>query len=155
MHKIIWRNANINIINPRSYTFITARKRSLGRLCFYRCLSVHRGACMVAWWGACVVVGGAWLWGDMHSCRGCVVAGGHAWLWGTCMVAGGIHGCGGVCMVAGGHAWWQGNMHGGRGSGMRGIQWDTVNEQVVCILLECILIKTKPWNLSYVKTFCA
>ena len=24
-------------------TFITARKRSLRRLCFYRCLSVHRG----------------------------------------------------------------------------------------------------------------
>ena len=88
---------------------ITARKRCLRRLCFYRCLSVHRGE------GACVVAGGA-----------CVVARGHAWLWGSCMVAGGMHGCQGACMVVGGgyvwlaggmcgcggHAWLLGGMHG-------------------------------------------
>ena len=69
-------------------TEITARKQSLRRLCFYRCLSVHRGgmhgcsrgACMVApgGGGACMVCSGgpAWLlWGVMHGCSG-----GHAWL---------------------------------------------------------------------------
>ena len=40
---------------------------------------------MVAWQGACVVVGGAWLWG-------------------ACIVAGGMHGGSGTCMVAGGVA---------------------------------------------------
>ena len=30
-------------------SFITARKRSLRRLCFYRCLSVHRGGVRVTW----------------------------------------------------------------------------------------------------------
>ena len=45
--------------------------------------------------GACVVVGG------MCGCRGaCVVAGG-AWLWGACLVVG-VCGCRGVCVVAGG-----------------------------------------------------
>ena len=58
----------------------------------------------------------AWLPGGVHSCQGaCVVAGGvhgcggHAWLpggmhgcQGACVVAGGMHGCWGVCMVAGG-----------------------------------------------------
>ena len=87
------------------------------------------GACMVAL-------------GGMHGCSGgaCVVAlGGHAWLlWGgMCGCSGGVHGCsGGTCMVApGGHAWLLG-----------GCAWDmmthrdTVNEQVVRILLECILM---------------
>ena len=58
--------------------FITARKRSLRRLCFYRCLSVHKGG-----------VHGC-LGGGMHGCS-----------WGVCMVF-----AGGVCMVfPGGHAW--------------------------------------------------
>ena len=77
-------------------TIFTARKRSLRRLCFYRCLSfVHRGvACMVA------LGGHAWLlWGGMHGCsRGCAwLLWGHAWLlWGACMVArGGMCGCSG------------------------------------------------------------
>ena len=35
---------------------VTARKRSLRRLCFYRCLSVHRGA-IHGCGGACVVAG--------------------------------------------------------------------------------------------------
>ena len=49
------------------YTFITARKQSLRRLCFHVCLSFHggvhgggvaRGACVVGdmhgWWGVCM-----------------------------------------------------------------------------------------------------
>ena len=49
--------------------FITARKRSLQRLCFHRCLSVHRGACVAG--GVCMGEGHAWL-GGAHG-RG------HAW----------------------------------------------------------------------------
>ena len=69
---------------------ITASKRSLRRLCFYRCLSVHRGGvCMVApggvrgcsWGGMC-----GCSWGGM---RGCSRRGGHVWLLpgGACVVA--------------------------------------------------------------------
>ena len=89
-----------NEIQPDVFT---ARKRSLRRLCFYRCLSVHRGGGGHAWllWGggACVVAprGCAWLlWGG-----GCLVApvGGQA-----CVVAPGAHvwllPAGGACMVA-------------------------------------------------------
>ena len=62
---------------------ITARKRSLRRLCFYRCLSVNMG-------GACMVA-----------------PGGHAWLsWGACMVARGVYG------FFEGHAWFFGGGHG-------------------------------------------
>ena len=73
--------------------------------------------------------GGVWLLlGGMHGCS-----------WGVCMVAwGGMCGCSwGTCMVAlggcmvapgGGHAW----------DMMR--YGDTINEQTVCILLECILV---------------
>ena len=56
---------------------ITARKRSLRRLCFYRCVSVHgggvhgRGACMAG--GACMVVGACMAGGGA-----CVADGGHA-----------------------------------------------------------------------------
>ena len=118
---------------------VTARKRSLRRLCFYRCLSVHRG-------GACMVT----PMGGMCGCsrggmRGCSQGGmsgcsrGHAWLLqggictvaprGVCMVA-----PGGACMVApGGHAWLQ----GGHAWFFR---WDAVNERAVRILLECILV---------------
>ena len=118
-----------------SKALITARKRSLRRLCFYRCLSVHReggrawllpgGACVVAPGGAggtWLLLGGQWLlqgacvvapggvcvvaWGGVHGCSG-----GCTWL-----LQGGMHGCswgacvvapgGGACMVAlGGHAW--------------------------------------------------
>ena len=80
---------------------ITARKRSLRRLCFYRCLSVHRGG--------------------VHGCRGAyMVARAHVWLLGGMHgFLGGMHGCQGVCMVAGGmrgcrggHAWLLRGMHG-------------------------------------------
>ena len=33
-----------------SMILITARKRSLRRLCFHRCLSVSRGICPIAYW---------------------------------------------------------------------------------------------------------
>ena len=74
----------------------TARKRSLRRLCFYRCLSVHRGACMVALGsGGCVVALGGHVW--------LLLGGGHVWQ----RVA---------CMVKGEHAWQRGGMHGERGA---------------------------------------
>ena len=69
-----------------SFNFITARKRSLRRLCFYRCLSVHnRGGMHGCSGGACVVAPGG-----VHGCSG-----GCAWL------LGGMRGCsGGACVVA-------------------------------------------------------
>ena len=120
-----------SIISPTLQTFlsfITARKRSLRRLCFYRCLSfcpqggacvVARGggwACKVAHGGACMGAGGgghAWLLlGGVHGCSqgACVVAPGGACMVaprGVCMVAlGGMRGCfRGACMVTRGHAW--------------------------------------------------
>ena len=57
------------------------RKRSLRRLCFYRCLSVHGGE------------GCAWLRGV------CVVKG-------ACMAKGGMRGEGGGMHGEGGHAWY-------------------------------------------------
>ena len=84
---------------------ITARKRSLRRLCFYRCLSVHRGACVArGGGGACVAgdmhgMGRAWWGADMHGGWhawhvACMVGGmceaGCAWL-GVCVAGGGMH----------------------------------------------------------------
>ena len=76
----------------------TARKRSLRRLCFYRCLSVHtRG-------GACVVLFGGvrgFIWGGMCG-----------FIQGACVVL-----FGGACMVLfGGHVWFY-------LGGMRGFIW--------------------------------
>ena len=118
---------------PRN--FFTARKRSLRRLCFYRCLSFcpQGGRAWLLAGGMCGCSGGgmhgcskgehAWLlWeggvcgcsrGGVHGCSGgaCMVdlrGAMRGWSWGVCMVAPrGLHGCsGGVCMVApGGHAW--------------------------------------------------
>ena len=60
-----WRTDRIQIKIPPSFTtmlhklnylhnfwkhFITTRKQSLQRLCFHRCLSVHRGVCPIACW---------------------------------------------------------------------------------------------------------
>ena len=99
-------------------TIITARKRSLRRLCFYRCLSVHRGRCV--WlWGACMVAEGgmhgcrgrALLWGCVHGCRGACVVVGVCVVPGVCVVVGGMrgcvgmHGCRRLCVVVGGCAW--------------------------------------------------
>ena len=103
------------------------------------CVVAPGGACVVAPRGACVVAPGGHaqlLWGG-HAW---LLQGEHAWLlcggacvvaWGVCVVASGaVHGCSrGVCMVApGGHAWDM-TRYG-----------DTVNEQAVRILLECILV---------------
>ena len=113
----------------------TARKRSLRRLCFYRCLSVHTGggamrgfiwgawvvlfggrghawfylgACMVLFGGVCMV-----LFGGVHGfIRGC------AWYYlgeGAWFYSGGMHGfILGACVVLfGGHAWfYSGGVHG-------------------------------------------
>ena len=64
-----------------SRSVVTARKHSLPRLCFYRCMSVYSGKGR-AWqggmhgWGACMVGG---------VCgRGACMAGEHAWQ-GVCM----------------------------------------------------------------------
>ena len=58
-------------------SIFTSRKRSLRRLCFYRCLSVHGGR---AWQG-----GHAWqgahVWQGGHAWQGACIAGGCAW-WG-------------------------------------------------------------------------
>ena len=98
---------------------VTARKRSLRRLCFYRCLSFCPwGGGGHAWllrggMHGCSGRGRAWLlWGGVHGCLGvCMVAGG------ACVVAprgvacvvargGGMRGCSGACVVAlGGHVW--------------------------------------------------
>ena len=72
----------------------TTCKRSLRRLCFYRCLSVHGGG--HAWQGEACMVGGC-MAGGMCG-RGC------AWQ-GACVDEwqGGMHGGGGMC--GSGHAW--------------------------------------------------
>ena len=81
---------------------ITARKRSLRRLCFYRCLSVHTGGGH-AWfylggmhgfiWGVWVVLFGGmggFIWGCVWFYLGghaWFYSGGHAWFfWGRCVV---------------------------------------------------------------------
>ena len=130
------QTVHVNNVDQASYlfSFITARKRSLRRLCFYRCLSVHNrgggmrgclGGMRGCSWGACVVAPGAcmvFFQGGMHGfCHG-----GHAWFFarGACVVftrghvwlfPGGM--CGffwGVCVVfSEGHAWFfPGGVHG-------------------------------------------
>ena len=101
---------------------------------------VARGACMVVWGGgegACMVYRGG-----MCGCGGDAwLPGGHAWLpegvhgcQGVCVVAWGVHGCGGR------HAWLPGGCVVVGGGGMCRIRRDTVNERAVRILLECILV---------------
>ena len=141
----------------------TARKRSLRRLYFHRrvwfckqggvCVVLFRGACVVLFGGACMVL--FWGWGGVHG-----FIGGHAWFYsrGACVVLFGGH----AWFYLGGHAWfYSGGMCGFIRGGMRGfiqgacvvlfrggawffqffrIQWDTVNERAVRILLECILV---------------
>ena len=116
----------------------TARKRSLRRLCFYRCLSVHN-------WGggACVV-----FLGGVHGFfqGACIV-----FARGVCMVF--FQGWGvGVVFLGGvrGFFWGVRGMHGFSGGvrvffrgDVRRIRRDMVNERAVCILLECILVKVK------------
>ena len=130
----------------------TARKRSLRRLCFYRCLSVHRGGvdgrgvCVAGGMhggeggygvGMCGRGGGMYGRGGGMCGRGACMTGGHVW-WGSCMVGGGVHGRGHV---------WQGACMHGRGA-MHAmhtppsqILQDMINEWVARILLECILVQ--------------
>ena len=65
--------------------------------------------------------------GGMHS------KGGHAWQRGVCVVRG-------ACMVKGGCVW----------DMMR--YGDTINEQAVCILLECILVLLFVWSGTGTRT---
>ena len=64
----------------------TARKRSLRRLCFYRCLSVHTGGMRGFIWGACVVLFGGYAWFYLGGVCG--------FIRGACVVlfGGGVHG---------------------------------------------------------------
>ena len=101
------------------FGIITARKRSLRRLCFYRCLSF-----ILFTGGACVAGGGV-------RGRGGCVAGGACMAGGAC-VAGGCVAGGGMCVVLfswggvrgiirGGRAWfYSGGMRGFIRGGMRG-----------------------------------
>ena len=153
----------IHFIKEIVILFITTWKRSLRRLCFYRCLSVHMGGHALllgghAWLpegGMCVVVVEGWghacFFGGACMGGACVVflggihvfwGGMHGFFRGACMVF-----WGGVCGFLGGCAcFFWGNMHGFLGErawffrGVHRIQWDTVNEWVVRILLECILV---------------
>ena len=55
---------NVHVGDVRTkLAIITARKRSLRRLCFYRCLSVHRGWGHAWWGGGCAWQGGVHDWG--------------------------------------------------------------------------------------------
>ena len=98
---ILVRNVSTKCVSPFFPVIITARKRSLRRLCFYTCLSFcPQGVCV-------------WL------LRGMVAPGGHVWLlWGVhgCSGGGGMHGC-----SQGGHVWLlQGGMCGCSWGGMPG-----------------------------------
>ena len=76
---------------PRGYRLVTARKRSLQRLCFYRCLCLSTGGGLhgresMHGRGVCVAVGG------MHGRWGCV--------WQGVFMVGGMCGSG-ACMAVG------------------------------------------------------
>ena len=108
-----------------------------------------RGACVVLFGGACMVLFGGHAWFYWGACMvlfgGCAcfyLGGAYVVLFrGAYMVLfGGMPGfIRGVCVVLfGGHAWfYSGGMHGF--FQFFRIQWDTVNERAVRILLECIL----------------
>ena len=132
-----------------------------------------RGVCVAggrAWQGGHAWQGGrAWAGGGVRgwggAWRGFIQLGGHAWFYSA---GGGIHGfirgvhgfirVGHAWFYLGGRAWFylggvRGFIWGGRAwfySGGRAwffqffrIQWDTVNERAVRILLECILVHNK------------
>ena len=67
---VLFENQKLDLTEINSDVFITARKQSLRRLCFYSCLSVI----LFTGEGVCVVAGGrAWLQGGMHGCGGACV----------------------------------------------------------------------------------
>ena len=119
-------NITKTMIRRQHEIIITARKRSLRRLYFYRCLSVQGGmrgwGRVCVWLGACMAGGHAWL-GGMHGWGACVARGacmaGGVWGWGAYMAGGVWHACLPQQIL------WL---------------WHTVNERAVCILLKCILV---------------
>ena len=130
-----WRRTCSSICGRNMVRIFTARKRSLGQGNIFTpvCHSVHRGVCVVAPGGrAWLLQGRAWFYS------------GGAWFY-----SGGVRGFIRGCMVLfGGHAWFY---SGGRVWFFQffWIQWDTVNERAVRILLECILV----WN-KFILKFC-
>ena len=106
------------IYSDEATDFVTARKRSLRRLCFYRCLSVHTGGGrhgFIRWGGMCGFIRGACM--VLFGGRAWFYSGGvHGFIWGGMhgFIQGGMHGfIRGVCMVLfGGHVWfYSGGMH--------------------------------------------
>ena len=102
---------NLNAHNYTHYLLPPANEVCEGYVFTSVCHSVHGGACVVAPGGACMVAPR----GGMRGCSG----GGHVWL-----LRGGMHG------------FW-GGVHGFLWGGMHGF----FDEQVVRILLECILVQ--------------
>ena len=88
------------ILTSAQIGLITTRKRSLRRLCFYRCLSVYRRGMHGRW--VCVL--GVCMAGGMHTWQGVSMAG--ACMAGGCVVGGCVVG---GCVVGGcvvrGPAW--------------------------------------------------
>ena len=91
------------------------------------CVVLFGGACMVLFGGACMVLFGGHAWFYLGGCAWFYLGGMCGFIWG------GMHGfIRGACMVfPGGHVWFFQFFR---------IQWDTVNERAVRILLECILV---------------
>ena len=94
------------------------------------CVVLFGGAYMVLFRGVCLVLFGGRAW-FYSGGRACFYSGGHAWFY------------------LGGHAWFYSGgacvvLFGGRAWFFQffRIQWDTVNERAVRILLECILVIT-------------
>ena len=134
-----WRENPKNGGKSKAMHMLTNKTRQLPQVDYLFVIAVHGDPYFYV-----LHMHGFW-WGGMHGCWGR-----HAWL-----LAGGVHGCwwGGVwllgaCVVAGGgHVWLLvGGVHGcwggmcGCWGGIHRIWWYTVNERVVCILLECILV---------------
>ena len=94
---VLWVSGGESAVIVLCSNIVTGRKRSLRRLCFYRCLSVHTG-------GTCVVAAGGHTW---------LLPGGMVALGGMRVALGGVHGCSGrgACVVA------LGGMHGCSGGG--------------------------------------
>ena len=94
--------------------------------------------CVVLFGGLCMVLFGGHVWFYLGGVHGFIQGGMHGFMWGGM--------CGfiwGVCMVLfGGHAWFYSGGHVWFFQ-FFWIQWDTVNERAVCILLECILVFQK------------
>ena len=99
------------------------------------------GVCMVLFGGMWFYLGGmrGFIWGGMCGfIRGCMVLfGGHVLFYlVVCVVF-----LGAWMVFLGGHAWFFQFFR---------IQWDTVNERAVCILLECILVLKDCWTTQSV-----